>query len=262
MFKSSKVIALLQIGFYIAMVIVNAMANILPINGYNTGEISNMYPNLFVPAGFTFGIWGIIYFLLLIYVSYSTQVLWKQNMQTPAFTAVNQIAPLFLLSCTLNAIWIVNWHYLYIFFTLFIMLFLLVTLININSHFEKFKNELSVTQKFILVTPFTVYLAWICVATIANTTALLVSIKWNAFHLAPWIWSCIMIVIACLLAAIYTIKRSAVTFALVIAWALFGINKGQQTTTSVSAIAIAGAGFCFVLAIIGSLKIKNKQLDI
>lgn len=258
MFKSSKIIALLQIGFYIAMVTVNAMANILPINGYNTGEISSMYPNLFVPAGFTFGIWGIIYFLLLIYVSYSTQLLWKQNTQSPVFKAVNHIAPLFLLSCTLNAIWIVNWHYLFIYSSLFIMILLLATLVNINNQFETFKSELSITQKFILVTPFTIYLAWICVATIANTTALLVSIEWNGFHIAPWIWSCSMIVIACVLATVYTLKRNAIAFALVIAWALYGIYKGQASTTPVSATAIAGAGFCIVLAIIGSLKMKKQ----
>jgi hypothetical protein len=261
MFKSSKVIALLQIGFFIAMITINAMANILPINGYNTGEISNMYPNLFVPAGFTFGIWGVIYFLLLLYVSYSTQLLWKQNEQTETFKVANYTAPLFILSCTLNALWIVNWHYLYIFLSLIIMLWLLRTLISITNKNEAVKNQLTTTQQFLLFTPFVFYLAWICVATIANTTALLVSIHWNGFNIAPWIWSCIMIVIACVLATVYTLKRRAVAFALVIAWALFGIYKGQSTNTSVSAFAIAGAGICIVLAIIGSLKIKNKQLN-
>lgn len=258
MFKSSKVLALLQIGFYIAMVTVNAMANILPINGYNTGEISNRYPNLFVPAGFTFGIWSVIYFLLLLYISFSSQLLWKQNEENAAFKAVNHIAPLFILSCTLNAIWIVNWHYLYIYLSLLIMLFLLGTLISITNKNEAVKNQLTYTQRFLLFTPFIVYLAWICVATIANTTALLVSIHWNGFHIAPWIWSCMMIVIACVLAAVYTLKRKAVAFALVIAWALFGIYKGQAATTAVSTTAITGAGICIVLAVIGSVKMKKQ----
>ena len=258
MFKSSKVIALLQIVFFIAMITVNAMANAIPINGYNTGEISSMYPNLFVPAGFTFGIWGVIYFLLLLYVSYSTQLLWKQNEQTEIFKIVNHTAPLFILSCTLNAVWIVNWHYLYIVFSLLIMLWLLRTLISITNQHYVVKKQLTNTQQFLLFTPFVVYLAWICVATIANTTALLVSIHWNEFNVDPWIWSCIMIVIACVLAAVYTLKRKAVSFALVIAWALFGIYKGQAATIAVSATAIAGAGFCIVLAVIGSLK-KEKQ---
>lgn len=50
---------------YLIMVIVNALANILPINGIDTGAISDSYPNLFAPAGLTFSIWGVIYLLLL-----------------------------------------------------------------------------------------------------------------------------------------------------------------------------------------------------
>ena len=34
---------------YIIMITLNALANILPINGLGTGEISDAYPNLFAP---------------------------------------------------------------------------------------------------------------------------------------------------------------------------------------------------------------------
>jgi hypothetical protein len=36
------------------MVVVNALANIIPINGLTTGAISDSYFNLFAPAGLTF----------------------------------------------------------------------------------------------------------------------------------------------------------------------------------------------------------------
>ena len=52
---------------WVGVIAINALANILPINGMNTGQISGFYPNYFVPAGFTFGIWSIIYLLLLAY---------------------------------------------------------------------------------------------------------------------------------------------------------------------------------------------------
>jgi len=55
---------------YVAMVIVNSLANILPINGRTTGAVSNAYPNLFAPAGPAFSIWGLIYLLLGGYVVY------------------------------------------------------------------------------------------------------------------------------------------------------------------------------------------------
>ena len=40
----------------LATLAVNALAAILPINGMTPGAISDMYPNRFVPDGFTFSI--------------------------------------------------------------------------------------------------------------------------------------------------------------------------------------------------------------
>jgi len=87
--------------------------------------------------------------------------------------------------------------------------------------------DLTTTQKFILQTPFIVYLGWISVATIANITALLVAYKWTTLSIAPVYWSAAMILIAILLAAVMLIKFKAVPFALVVAWALWGIYNAQ-----------------------------------
>ena len=72
----------LQIGngfFAIATIIVNALANILPINNRLTAEISDSLPNLFVPSGFTFSIWGIIYFLLILFAIYQGRDIFKKE---------------------------------------------------------------------------------------------------------------------------------------------------------------------------------------
>ena len=63
-------IKILTIVTFIAMVVVNFLANRLPINNRSTGAISNAYPNLFAPAGLTFSIWGLIYLLLAGYLLY------------------------------------------------------------------------------------------------------------------------------------------------------------------------------------------------
>ena len=42
---------------YLAMVGMNVLANVLPLNGRRTGEVSDAYPSLFTPAGVTFSIW-------------------------------------------------------------------------------------------------------------------------------------------------------------------------------------------------------------
>jgi hypothetical protein len=56
-----------NIVLFAIMVVMNYLANALPLNDKTTGELSDSYPNLFVPAGITFSIWGIIYLLILGY---------------------------------------------------------------------------------------------------------------------------------------------------------------------------------------------------
>jgi len=54
----------------IATIVINVLANALPINGQNTGAISDRFQVYFVPAGYVFSIWGIIYIGLIAYASF------------------------------------------------------------------------------------------------------------------------------------------------------------------------------------------------
>jgi multidrug transporter EmrE-like cation transporter len=101
-------------------------------------------------------------------------------------------------------------------------------------------NALTTTQKFILQTPFIVYLGWISVATIANFTALLVAYKWIPLSIAPAYWSAAMILIAILLAVLMLKKFQAIAFALVVAWALWGIYYAQGPSAPILARITAG----------------------
>ena len=49
---------------------INILADALPINGLNTGKISDSFHVYFVPAGYVFAIWGIIYIGLIAYAVY------------------------------------------------------------------------------------------------------------------------------------------------------------------------------------------------
>ena len=212
---------------FLGVIAVNALANILPINGYNTGQISAFYPNAFVPAGFTFSIWGVIYLLLLSYTIGFTYYSLKRQAYPKAFVFIERINIYFLLTCVFNMSWIVAWHYLQIELSVVIMLLFLSTLIQLFLKSNTMAGALTSTQKFILQTPFIVYLGWISVATIANITALLVAYKWNGFGMPPVYWSALMILIAILLAVLMLKKFKAIPFALVVAWALWGIYNAQ-----------------------------------
>jgi hypothetical protein len=228
---------------FLGVIAVNALANILPINGYNTGQISAFYPNAFVPAGFTFSIWGVIYLLLLSYTIGYTYYTLKQEQYPKAFEFIERINIYFLLTCVFNMSWIVAWHYLQIELSVVIMLLFLSTLIQLFLKSNTMAGALTSTQKFILQTPFIVYLGWISVATIANSTALLVAYQWNGFRMPPVYWSAAMILIAILLAVLMLKKFKAVPFALVVAWALWGIYNAQGPAAPILAsITAAGIG--------------------
>ena len=55
---------------FVAVLVINTLANTLPINNQTTGQISNQYPNLFQPSGMTFSIWGLIYLSLGAWIVY------------------------------------------------------------------------------------------------------------------------------------------------------------------------------------------------
>ena len=84
----------------IVVLIVNFLANFLPIGGRTTGEISDAYPTLFTPAGFTFSIWGVIYFFLIMYVIYQAS---SKSTDPRLFARINRH---FVVNCIANVLWI------------------------------------------------------------------------------------------------------------------------------------------------------------
>ncbi|MDA3845730.1 MAG: tryptophan-rich sensory protein [Vallitaleaceae bacterium] len=219
--KYRKLVAVLNLIAFIAMVTVNALASILPINGLDTGEISNLYPNLFTPAGITFSIWGVIYILLLIYVIYQIKVAWRASKIEP--TIVDHISYWFMISSIANIGWILAWHYRNLVLSLIIMVILLISLIVIYIRLDIGKYHPSKTERYMVDMPFSIYLGWISVATIANVVVLLNDTGWSKWGLDDKWWTIIVIIVAVLLAIRYIANRRDVFYGLVIDWALFGI---------------------------------------
>lgn len=208
----------------IAVVYINYLANALPINGYNTGELSSFYPNLFVPAGITFSIWGIIYLFLVGFVI--AQWL-PQNS-----AVISKIGYSFLFSCILNISWILAWHYRYVGVSVIIMILLLTAHIILYQR-TRFDTKI-LSQKLFLKTPFSIYIGWISVATIANITALLVHLDFNPSH--PEYWAAAMILITQFFVWIFTDRYKDLVFVGVIVWAICGIILKQTNLNGPSVI--------------------------
>lgn len=245
---------------FISMIAVNAMANILPINGYNTGQVSAFYPNAFVPAGFTFSIWGIIYLMLLNYTIAYTYYKLKPAQFEQVNKYLDRINNFYLGTCILNMAWIIAWHYLQIEISFLIMLLFLYSLIQLFLKSLSLSPALNKTQRFLLLSPFLVYLGWISVATIANATALLVAYNWSAFGIGVAYWSAFMILIAAVLGLVFLKKYNSYEYPMVIAWALWGIHSSQGPIYPfVDSVATVGSFYLLILALILVYKdLKNK----
>lgn len=205
---------------YIAMVVVNLLANYLPIGGVTTGEASDSFGNLFTPAGVTFSIWGLIYLLLLGYTIYQFGFD-KKDITAQREKLFSNINKYFLITSVANIAWIFAWHHGMIWLSLLIMLILLVFLIKIA---DVINNEKYTALETVLVRlPFSVYFGWITVATIANITVFLVSINWNWFGIAESIWTVIVLLVGALIGSIRMLKDKNIYYGLVLVWAYGGI---------------------------------------
>ena len=238
------------------VLITNSLANILPINGMNTGEISALYPNYFVPAGFTFSIWGLIYLFQIAYTTAYTYFQLRKPANEWIITYFDRVHTLYLLTCLLNAGWILAWHYLLMPVALSCMLayLTLLTLIFLRG-FEAAK-KMNLRQQLVLFTPMVIYLGWICVATIANITAALV---WLEFNGGP-MYSVVMIGIATLLSTYITFRFRVRSHALVLLWALWGIYNSQYEESSIRWAVVVGMGL-LVVALVGSEWFTRRRGD-
>jgi len=224
-------LSILNLLGFIGTVIVNALATTLPINNITTGELSDLYPNLFVPAGLTFAIWGLIYVLLGIFVIYPLIPSVRRDPQKVDF--VQRIGPLFFISCLANIGWIFAWHYQIVPLSLVLMLIILGSLLIIYLRLNIGKSEARKAEKYFVHLPFSVYLGWITIATIANVTALLVNTNWKAWGLGQQFWAVAVIIVGIAIALSVLFTRKDIYYCLVVDWALLGILLKRLSVTTV-----------------------------
>jgi hypothetical protein len=226
----------INILFFAVMIVMNYLANAIPLNGKTTGALSDSFPNLFVPAGITFSIWGVIYLLLLAFC--------VAQFTSSGQTVVSRIGWLFAVSCIFNALWIVTWHYGRLPLSVIVMLGLLVSLIWINIIVKDLPVGL-------IKAAFGIYLGWICIATIANVTALLVNYNWSGFGLSEETWTVIMILAGALITALTLWRLDNPFIGLSVVWAFAGIMIKRQadyrTIFIVAAVAIAVVALMLLL---------------
>ncbi|WP_075619012.1 TspO/MBR family protein [Paenisporosarcina indica] len=224
----------------IGVIVVNALANILPINNQTTGDISNRLPVLFKPAGYVFSIWIVIYVLLVIWL----MGMWKKNKQRDA--SYQKQSNLFVISCILNIAWIYFWHYEQFLLTVVIMIGFLITLLILYLSYP-------ITDQHLLSRlPISIYLGWIFVATIVNISYVLTVYQWDGWGLSDPLWAVIMMTIGTAVALHIRFHYFDVWVVYVFIWAYIGIivHNGLDellvSTASLFLCAVMLVGIIFI----------------
>ncbi len=232
----------------LGVIVVNGLANALPLNGQTTGEISDRFQVYFVPAGYVFAIWGVIYLALIGYSVYQALPSQRDNPR------LQRSGWLYVVSCAANIAWLFLWHYEFFVWTLVAMGALLLCLIAIYLTLGIGRCRTSAAGMWLTHVPFSLYLGWITVATIANATSLLDYLHWDRWGLAPEWWAVIMLAVATAITLLIRLTRGEVVYLAVIVWAFAGIAVKHSATLIVAVAAWIAAGLVVLMFLIPGRK--------
>ncbi len=249
-----KTLRWLNILTLIVTLTVNALANILPINNQNTEQISDSYPVLFTPAGYVFSIWGLIYLALIGFAIYQALPGQANNPRLQKIGVWFSAANLF------NAAWIFAWHYRLLLLSEALMLGLLASLLLIYTRLEIGKTRVNPVEGVFTHLPFSLYLGWISVATIANTSVLLFDAGWNGFGLSPEFWTVLVIAVGAALGIAMIRLRHEIVYPFVIIWAFTGIQLKPSSPDLIATSAGAAALIVLIYLIFRLLRARQLSL--
>lgn len=250
---SNRDLRLLQIGNVAAVLLAvawNALANILPLNGVNTGVVSDSYPNLFTPPGYVFAIWGVIYALALVFALYQARPSQRSS------DYLGRIGWLYLGSAAINVVWLLLFHYSYGFTPLYlvstvVLLLLLADLSTIYTRLGVGVGHTPRNVKLAVQVPMSIYLGWISVASIAAVASAINAMVPGIPLETQAIGTAAMLVVALGLTGVMLWARRDIVFALVVIWAAAGISTKQAAIPIIylTALAVAALAAAAVLLI-------------
>jgi len=236
---------------FVFTVIVNSLAGSTKlIGGVTTAQISDANPTLITPAGYVFSIWGIIYILLGVFVVFQALSSQKGKEYT------KKIGWLFVLSSIINIAWLFLWQYNFLSLSVVLIFLLLITLIFIYTRLGIGKTQAKLSEKLATQLPFSVYLGWITIASIANVSVTLVSIGWDGFGIGTETWATLIVIVALAITLLVLATRRDLGYGLVIVWALIGIAVKQSGNQNILTLLEASI-IIVIIAIVTTLIVSR-----
>lgn len=229
---------------FIAMTVFSIMANLMPLNGYTTSEISNRYTVLFSPAGYVSVIKIFIYIILGLWV----YLQWKKRQAQQNITGVQ--TALFSFSALFNILWLYLWHYEYFTWSIIAILLMVLSLIGLYFTYPNWQNTWSGRI------PISLFLAWESIIAFMNIAFLFTHNHWNFLSLSDPLWTVIALTVGTAAALHLRYHHDDYVFPIVYIWTFIGIafkNGFDELLVSTAALFLSG------VLLVGILLIKKTK---
>jgi len=123
-------------------------------------------------------------------------------------------------------------------------------LILIYLRLETGRAPAALGEKLAVRVPFSIYLGWITVATIANVTDLFYDLGWQPAAGSAQAWAVVMLAAAVIIAALMSYFRADVAYLAVLVWAFVGIALNPLPRFADAATVKTGAWVAAALVVV------------
>ncbi|WP_266205878.1 hypothetical protein [Pontibacter kalidii] len=260
--KKIRALAILNAVFFLLHLVPSQLTQLKLLSGQTIGDVSDKYPTLFTPASITFSIWGLIYLALIIFCIYHLIMAFKAGATLEANRDVQRLGYLFILNNLATGAWTIAWVHELLVLSVVLMLMQLLTLVGMQLRIGIFDPARPAASRWCTQFPLSLYFGWICIATIANVSAMLVGVGWDGFGLSPEFWTVVMLVVATLLTLFVVLARHNSFVGLVTIWAFYGIILKQRELYPASfpeIVVTAWAGMALVAVAVIGILYRNAQ---
>lgn len=240
--KITKPLSIANLIILILLIGWNYFLNSGELNGNTVGEVSDKYMNLFTPADYAFGIWGLIYLGLFAQAIYMVRQVYSHPTKT---RYIQDAVPPLIVANLANGTWLWFWLQEQIMVSVFLMVVILLAQLSAVIRLNMEKWDAPVSFMAFVWWPIDLYFGWISVALIANVAALLVKLDVQPFF-TEITWTVIMIFVATIINLFMIFGRNMREYAAVAMWAFIAIAaRHWETLPEVKTAALVATAILF-----------------
>ena len=205
---------------------------------------------LIAPATPAFSVWSVIYLGLIVYA------VWQLLPGQSSAERHRRLGYWIAASLVLNAFWILSIQFDLLPLSVPIIVVLLAVLVQAFLQAIAYPPT-SVADGIITDATIGLYLGWVCVATAANVTALLVASGFTGWGLAPELWSVVVVAVAAAVGVVLAVvSRGRISPALTLAWGLTWVAVGRLAGEPGSLVTGIAASVAVAIVLIVTIVIR------